>query len=153
MNLLEGKISSIKPSHIIEMPFFSLVDLFSTLLFDYLLFPLGGISVTKKKKKTSYLSQIQFNPIHFTINMNNNSSISNNGINDSFAELLSLPVNFTVDPLLATNPNGLSQKRQASFSSASSVTSDNDQSSSESIVSIKKSRLSLDDKDQKTKER
>jgi uncharacterized protein YdcH (DUF465 family) len=82
--------------------------------------------------------------------MNNN---NNNGINDSFAELLSLPVNFTVDPLLATNPSGLSQKRQASFSSASSVTSDNDQSSSESIVSIKKSRLSLDDKDQKTKER
>lgn len=37
------------------MPFFSLVDLFSTLLFDYLLFPLGGISVTKEKKKKNVL--------------------------------------------------------------------------------------------------
>ncbi|KAI8637102.1 hypothetical protein BD408DRAFT_67627 [Parasitella parasitica] len=84
--------------------------------------------------------------------MNNNSNTSS-GVNDSLTELLSLPVNFTVDPLLATTPNGAPQKRQASFSSASSVTSENEQSSSESIVSIKKSRLSLDGKDQKTKER
>ncbi|CEP15526.1 hypothetical protein [Parasitella parasitica] len=82
-----------------------------------------------------------------------NNSNTNSGVNDSLAELLSLPVNFTMDPLLAITPNGVSQKRQASFSSASSVTSENEQSSSESIVSIKKSRLSLDDKDQKTKER
>lgn len=88
-------------------------------------------------------------------NNNNNNNSNNNGVNDSLAELLSLPVNFTVDPLLAAHPNGsgLSQKRQASFSSASSVSSENEQSSSESIVSVKKSRLSLDDKDQKTKER
>lgn len=89
------------------------------------------------------------------MNNNTNNNSNNNGVNDSLAELLSLPVNFTVDPLLATHPNGggLPQKRQASFSSASSVSSENEQSSSESIVSIKKSRLSLDDKDQKTKER
>ncbi|KAL9549763.1 hypothetical protein MBANPS3_005051 [Mucor bainieri] len=89
------------------------------------------------------------------MNNNTNNNSNNNGVNDSLAELLSLPVNFTVDPLLATHPNGsgLPQKRHASFSSASSVSSENEQSSSESIVSIKKSRLSLDDKDQKTKER
>ncbi|GAA5802752.1 hypothetical protein HPULCUR_008227 [Helicostylum pulchrum] len=57
-----------------------------------------------------------------------------------------------MDPLVS--PLSVPQKRQASFSSASSVSSESEQySSSESIVSLKKSRLSLDDKDQKTKER
>jgi hypothetical protein len=80
-----------------------------------------------------------------TNNNNNNNNSNNNGVND-LNELLSLPVNFTVDPLLS-----LPHKRQASFSSASSVSSEND--SSDSVISLKKSRLSLDDKDQKTKER
>lgn len=92
-------------------------------------------------------------------NLNNNLNNNNNNNND-LAELLSFPVNFTVDPLspLSSTTTGLGtslpQKRQASFSSASSVSSENEHcSSSESVVSLKKSRLSLDDKDQKTKER
>lgn len=86
-------------------------------------------------------------------NNNNNKTTynSNDSVND-LTELLSLPVNFTMDPLVS--PLSVPQKRQASFSSASSVSSESEQySSSESIVSLKKSRLSLDDKDQKTKER
>jgi hypothetical protein len=86
------------------------------------------------------------------IHNNNNPGALSTG-NDPLTELLSFPVNFTVDPLLAVPTFPLPSKRQASISSASSVSSDYDNSSSESIVSPKKSRLSLDDKDQKTKER
>lgn len=87
-----------------------------------------------------------------TYNMNNNNNTSDNtgGVND-LNELLSFPVNFIVDPLLSNALISSGQKRQCSFSSASSVSSvDNNDPS---VVSLKKSRLSLDDKDQKTKER
>ncbi|KAI9481565.1 MAG: hypothetical protein EXX96DRAFT_567222 [Benjaminiella poitrasii] len=71
--------------------------------------------------------------------------------NDSITELLSLPVNFTVEPLVATKDNDspssssvlvLPKKRQTE-----------QEEDAKPIVSLKKSRLSLDDKDQKTKER
>jgi len=77
-----------------------------------------------------------------------------NSQEDPLTQLLSLPVNFTVDPLLAgpsspmtslSPPELLPSKRQGSISS--------DNEHSDPIVSTKKSRLSLDDKDQKTKER
>jgi septal ring factor EnvC (AmiA/AmiB activator) len=71
---------------------------------------------------------------------------------DPYAQLLALPVNFSVDPLVSENspmmPTPSSAKRQASISSMSS-----EGESTSDIVSTKKSRLSLDDKDQKTKER
>ncbi|RCH98315.1 hypothetical protein CU098_010026 [Rhizopus stolonifer] len=77
---------------------------------------------------------------------NNSKSNNSNSSNDSLAELLSLPVNFIVEPLLATpvatptlSPT-MAQKRPASLEK-------------DETVSPKKSRLSLDDKDQKTKER
>ncbi|KAI7899901.1 uncharacterized protein BX663DRAFT_440364 [Cokeromyces recurvatus] len=60
-------------------------------------------------------------------------------VNDPLTELLSLPVNFTVEPLLTPNNSVpvMNKKRQQEGP----------------IVSLKKTRLSLDDKDQKTKER
>lgn len=93
------------------------------------------------------------------VHNNNNNPGALSTSNDPLTELLSFPVNFTVDPLLAS-PSAtpvptlpLPSKRQASISSASSVSSEYDNSASESMVPPKKSRLSLDDKDQKTKER
>jgi len=86
----------------------------------------------------------------------------NNNNQDPVAQLLSLPVNFIGDTTtsgttssslmtaLSSSSGILSAKRQSSVCSESS---DNNESSSDSIICTKKSRLSLDDKDQKTKER
>lgn len=79
--------------------------------------------------------------------------------NDAVAELLSLPVDFVMDPLLTVTPSspvslpGSPGKRQASISSTSTFESERTSASPEPVVPLKKSRLSLDDKDQKTKER
>lgn len=90
-------------------------------------------------------------------------SIKMNNINqDPIAQLLSLPTDFSASPMtsgttssslmssLPPSSGTMSAKRQ---SSVCSLSSDTNESSSDTVVCTKKSRLSLDDKDQKTKER
>lgn len=72
------------------------------------------------------------------MNNSNNNKQQQQYKQDPLTELLSLPISFTVDPLNFNDMTTLPQKRQEPVTS---------------FVSKKKSKISLEDKDQKTKER
>jgi hypothetical protein len=69
------------------------------------------------------------------MNNNNNNNIMNK--QDPLTELLSLPISFTVDPLNFNDMMTIQKKQEPATS----------------FVSKKKSKITLEDKDQKTKER
>ncbi|KAI8365058.1 hypothetical protein EDC96DRAFT_510347 [Choanephora cucurbitarum] len=77
---------------------------------------------------------------------NNNDNDNNN----SLADILSLPMDFAVDPLVATTTSTIVSPLPPPVASGNQKRKSIERDDS---VASKKSRLSLDDKDQKTKER
>ncbi|KAI8981896.1 hypothetical protein BDF20DRAFT_435208 [Mycotypha africana] len=108
---------------------------------------------------------------HSSSSNTNNSSGSNiENVSDPLTQLLSLPVSFSVDPLMTSSsvstvttveattmassicsPNATNMSRKRSISPCQSTRMKKD--TTNSVVTLKKSRVTLDDKDQKTKER